>query len=68
MISSLVKSHHVGCNAAEIVLRHWQFMYNKYGKTSEGGPCPRACNRTELENILSQLERHDLLEIVKRNN
>ena len=65
MISSLIKNQSVNYSAAEIVIRHWQYMFNSYGQTAASGKCPRACTRIELINILKELERHDLVELIE---
>lgn len=54
--------------AAEIVLRHWQFIYNKYWKKSERDlvKCPYPCTKDTLIHILEHnLERLDLVDLVR---
>ena len=64
LISTIVRNHFLPYPAAEVVLRHWQYVYNKYGPTDEDGKCPYACNQLNLVNILRDMNRHDLVELL----
>ncbi|KAK2156268.1 hypothetical protein LSH36_217g03042 [Paralvinella palmiformis] len=63
-----VKKSFLPYPAAEIVIRHWQFMYNRYGTTIPSGKCPIACTTEELLKILNRLKRSDLVELIKSNS
>jgi hypothetical protein len=63
LISAVVRNHFLPYPAAEVVLRHWQYVYNKYGVTGEDGKCPIACTKESLVNILREMNRHDLVEL-----
>jgi len=62
MIKGYCFNHAIKETAAEIVLRHWQFSYNKYRDTRWQHP---PCTPEGLLQILRTMERLDLVEIVE---
>ncbi|KAK2140359.1 hypothetical protein LSH36_1381g00002 [Paralvinella palmiformis] len=65
LVSIIVKNHSLPYPAAELLLRHWQYVYNTYGKTDSDGPCPYACNKDNLIKILDTMERLDLVKLIE---
>ena len=59
VIKGFIASHRVDVTAAEIVLRHWQFMHNRHKATE---PCTRKDLLRLLEN---KMERYDLADMVR---
>ncbi|KAK2151931.1 hypothetical protein LSH36_345g01066 [Paralvinella palmiformis] len=59
-----VKGFFLPYPAAEIVIRHWQFMYNRYDSSGPSGKCPVPCTTEELKKILNKLNRLDLVELI----
>ena len=58
LIELYIHNHSTKYSAADIVLRHWQFMHNK-------GKCAEPCTKENLLHILKhKLERNDLVELL----
>ncbi len=60
LIKGIVLNHRLPETAAEIVLRHWQFVYN-----TDRSRCRVPCTRGGVLHIVEHnLERRDLLELI----
>ena len=59
-------AHHQQQTAAEIVLRHWQHRYNRYGY--DPFKCRKRCTRQELVRILKDMQRYDVITLIEEDS
>ncbi|KAI0214088.1 hypothetical protein LSAT2_000814 [Lamellibrachia satsuma] len=63
IIQSFQQNHPCRLTAAEIVLRHWQSMYNAYD--IDPLKCPLSCTRDTLVGLLQDIGRLDLVDLLR---
>ena len=59
-------AHHNQETAAEIVLRHWQFRYNRYGH--HPSKCREKCEKKDFVRILTSMHRYDVVRLIEQHN